>query len=142
EGAILQNGTKMPATMGRVLDAVRDLYPKANIVASPEVADMMLVDLKLRSTDIEETLEALRVATGDRFIWQRSGDQPGSIDPTTGIPVPARPAKESSLYMLMANAQALPAKARREVEVFNLSGYINKTYGTEQAGKRDGAVVD
>jgi hypothetical protein len=133
EGTILEKGVKVPATVGHVMDALREMYPRVNIVASPEVTDLTLADLKLRPAEVEETLEALRVASGERFVWRRNDDQPAGIDPRTGLPVPARPVKDSSLYLLTGNPNT-PAKAKREVEVFNLSGYI--AYSTAHAGKQ------
>jgi hypothetical protein len=138
EGTILRKGVKLPATLGQVVDALREMYPKANLVASPEVTDLMVADLKLRSAELEETLEAVRVASGERFVWRRNGDQPGAIDPTTGLPVPSQPAKGASLYLLTAAPGGPPTKARREVEVFNLRGYI----ATVNAGQDEKAIED
>jgi hypothetical protein len=142
EGTIVHKGAKLPATLGQVVDALRELYPNVNIVASPEVTDLMVADLKLRSTEIEETLEAVRIASGERFIWRNNDAQPGAIDPTTGLPLPVpQPPKEAALYLITANPNALPVKPKREVEVFNLSGYI--AYSTAHANKMandDGAI--
>lgn len=142
DGMISEKGTKVPATLGHVVDALRELYDGANIVASPEVMDLRLADLKLRWAGLQETLEALRVASGERFLWRRNDEAPATIDPTTGLPVPARQEKESDLYLLTADPHANPPTTKREVEVFNLSGYI--AYSTAQAGKQphDEAAVE
>jgi hypothetical protein len=142
DGTILEKGVKVPATVGHVMDALREMYPRVNIVASPEVTDLTLADMKLRPAEVEETLEALRVASGERFDWRRNDQQPAAIDPTTGVPVPPRPVKEPSLYLLTVNPNTSSARAKREVEVFNLSGYL--TSGITHAGKQanDEAAID
>ncbi|MGA2867513.1 MAG: hypothetical protein ABSF95_23825 [Verrucomicrobiota bacterium] len=133
DGTFLRKGHKTEATLANVVDTFRDLWPEANIVLAPELAKLKVADLKLRSVgQLPEALEALRVASGYRFEW-RQGWPTGAaaIDPATGLPVTAG---ESALYVLDLGlgSQGNPGeRARRSVEVFNLSGYL------QHLGKKD-----
>src|SRR6266496_5889644 len=90
------------ATLSDIIDVLRDLHVDANIAMSPELANVQIADLKLRATSLDEESEALRVASGNQFIWTRPGAAPvGAIDPTTGLPVAAVPASEFTLYSLV-----------------------------------------
>ena len=138
DGVLLTGPTKEAATLAKIADILRGLYPEANIALAPELGDVQVRDLKLRGTELPEALEALRVASGDAFSWQNGLPQnappPSSrpIDPSTGLPVPPAPPRgQSSLYILTRNDSDLGGNPRRMVEVFNLSGYL------EQLGKRD-----
>jgi hypothetical protein len=126
-GDLVHNGKKRDATLANVVDALRDIWPTANIALAPELSGLNVADLKLRSTpELWEALEALRVASGYKFEW-RKGSPAGSgmIDPATGLPRP--PAGESSLYILdEGETQGNPLqRARRMVEVFNMRGYLD-----------------
>src|SRR5436190_5565196 len=71
-GVLTRGGStsgKPEATLGNVIDAVRQRYPDANIVMSPGLARVKISDLKLRARSIWEELEAIRVASGGRFEW-------------------------------------------------------------------------
>jgi hypothetical protein len=134
DGALHPGGP--PATLSKIADVLRGLYPTVDIVLAPELGQLQVRDLKLRAAGLEEALEALRVASGDAFVWQNGLAQnaapPRAIDPTTGLPVPPTPPRESSsLYILTRNDASVAGNPRRMVEVFNLSGYL------EQLGKRD-----
>src|SRR5262249_3196749 len=61
------------ATLTSIVDRLRDRHPEANIAMSPELAGVKISDLKLRATSLDEELEALRVASGERFIWSKPG---------------------------------------------------------------------
>ena len=133
DGTFLRKGHLTEAALANVVDALRDLWPEANIVLAPELAKLKVAELKLRSVgQLPEALEALRVASGYRFEWRRGW--PGgaaAIDPATGLPVTAG---ESALYVLDLGlgSQGNPGeRARRSVEVFNLSGYL------QHLGKKD-----
>jgi hypothetical protein len=130
QGTLARNGKQSEATLANVVDALRDIWPEANIVLAPELSKLKVADLKLRSTpELWEALEALRVASGYKFEWRKGLPNTGGtvgIDPATGLPRP--PAGESSLYILDQgiDAQGHPLeRARRMVEVFNLSGYLD-----------------
>jgi hypothetical protein len=129
DGALKPGGP--PATLGRIADVLRKLYPDVNIVLAPELGQVQVRDLKLRATELPEALDALRIASGDAFAWQ-NGILPGLIDPRTGKPMePAPEPRNSSLYILTRNYPPPAGNPRRMVEVFNLSGYL------EQLGKHD-----
>ncbi len=125
----MDNGRAMEPTLANVVDALRDLWPEANIALAPEVSKLKMADLKLRSAGgLSEALEALRVASGYRFEWRRGLPNTGGpmIDPATGLPGPAV-GGESSLYILDLgiDPQRNPLeRARRMVQVFNMSGYL------------------
>jgi hypothetical protein len=125
-GTFLHKGQKSEANLTTLVDALRDLYPKVNIALAPEVARTRIPDLKLHFTQIEDTLEALRVASGYRFTWRRGNGSAGEVDPATGLPKPGG----SQLYVLDMGIEPPPPR-KRLVEVFNLSGYL------QQQGKRD-----
>jgi len=124
-GELVTGGKKQPATMGRIVNVLRELYPDSNIALAPELAQMQVGDLKLRSAQLPETLEALRVASGDGFVWQR-GLTPQAIDPRTGLPVSSDPGS-SSLYILTPNDDPAVTARKRQVEVFNLTGYLERS---------------
>jgi hypothetical protein len=131
-GNMAIKGQQVPATLARIADVLRDLYPEVNIVLAPEVGKVQVLDLKLRAPDLPEALEALRVASGDAFVWRQgmtAGGGGALIDPATGVAVPPAPS-ESKLYVLSRN-EARPEAPRPVVEVFNLSGYL------EHLGKRN-----
>ena len=117
------------ATLANVVGVLREIWPEANIVLAPEVSSIKVADLKLHSThELGEALEALRVASGYRFDWRKGLPNAASpTDPATGLP--SSPAGgESPLYVLDLgiNSQGNPLeRARRMVEVFNLSGYLD-----------------
>lgn len=136
DGILLSDNQKQPATLSRIADVLRGIYPDVNIVLAPELGQEQVKDLKLRSAQVPEALEALRVASGDAFVWQnglaQGGSLPGPVDPNTGLPIsPPQGREQSSLYILSRNNSYTPGNPRRMVEVFNLSGYL------EQLGKRD-----
>jgi len=129
QGALARNGKQSEATLANVVDALRDIWPEANIALAPELSKLKVADLKLRSTpELWEALEALRVASGYRFEWRKGlPNTGGMIDPATGLP--RQPAGESSLYVLDLgiDSQRNPLeRARRMVEVFNISGYLDR----------------
>jgi hypothetical protein len=127
-GKFVHNGQDVVATLANVVDALRDFWPGVTIALVPEVSKLKVDDLKLRSApELSEALEALRVASGYRFEWRKGmPNSGGAPDPATGLP--GQPAGESSLYILdlgvdpQGNASQ---RARRMVEVFNLSSYLD-----------------
>jgi hypothetical protein len=125
----LQDGKTVPATLGNVVDYMRDMFP-ANIVLAPGVGQIKVGDLKLASFQWEPALDALKVASGNAFAWQRRSDPAvmGVVDPTTGLPVIARASgegdKREELLMLTLDESGVGSGPRRIVEVFNLAGYL------------------
>lgn len=146
EGKLLRsNGGRFDATLASVVDALRDIWPSVNIVLAPEVANLKLADLKLRSVgELSEALDALRVASGYSFEWRRGMPSArGMIDPATGLP--SQPAGESSLYVLDLgiDPRGIPEKrSRRMVEVFNLSGYLDHLPSDDHQGLVDRALQE
>src|SRR5690349_24431431 len=65
DGVLLTGPTKEAATLAKIADILRGLYPEVNIVLAPEVGEVQVRDLKLRATELREALEALQVASGD-----------------------------------------------------------------------------
>ncbi len=115
------DGTTVPATLGRVVGYLRDKYP-ANVVLAPGVGELQVGDVKLASFKWETALEALRVASGDAFVWTRqgAGQAPSVVDPTTGLPVQS----DEDLFVLTPNQEGPLSRSKRVVEVFNMSGYV------------------
>ncbi len=116
-------GAKGPATLGRVVDELRNQYPKANIVLAPGLATAPVSDLKLHAGGLPDGLEAIRVASGDKFVWVGPpGANPGvpAIDPTTGLALTHFPDLSTGLYTL----REAPDENARMVEVFNVGPYL------------------
>src|SRR5437660_12866570 len=67
DGVLTRSGRE--ATLDNVIDALRERYSKANIVLSPGLKKVQILDLKLRTGSIWEELEAIRVASGGKFEW-------------------------------------------------------------------------
>ena len=113
------------ATLINIVDLLRDLHAEANIAMSPELANVKIADLKLRATSLDDELEALRVASGDKFIWMKPGIM-ATVDPATGLPSTPTPApSQTTLYSLMPN-ESKAAVAKHTVEVFNLGPYLQR----------------
>jgi hypothetical protein len=127
DGKFVRDEKKVDATLENVIDLLRDLAIQRtgeppNIVLSPGLPRIQIGNLKLRANSLEQELEALRVASGYKFMWS-TGDAGQGIDPTTGLPITQpRPADASSLYLLTEGPNAPDTK--RQIEVFNLSGYF------------------
>jgi hypothetical protein len=124
-GAIIQppSLSGKPPTLKYILNVLRDKYPNANIVMSPGLADVSIADLKLRAISLPEELEALRVASGNKFAWESRaslGPQQ-NIDAATGLPV-------ASAYVgLYSLTEPAPAPNNdRTVEAFNLTPYLGQ----------------
>jgi hypothetical protein len=120
---------KPEATLGNVIDAVRQRYPDANIVMSPGLARVRVSDLKLRARSIWEELEAIRVASGGRFEWS------GPASPVfgrMGSPDPSKFAAESALEPaglprnngLFTLREAVTPERERSIEAFNIGPYL------------------
>jgi hypothetical protein len=108
------------------------MHPDANIAAVPEVARMQIADLKLHGGTLQDALEALRVASGYRFMWHLGlMGAPATLDPQTGLSVAAN---GSSLYVLDLGESQTVERTTRHVEVFNLSGYLSTMVAKQPAG--------
>jgi len=118
------------ADLETIVKLLRKKHPEANIAMAPELARVMVADLKLHAPyggqDLDdilrEDLEALRVACGGNFIWKAK-----QLSNNGGAP---------ALYTLEPSDQFLkeqaPAKSP-QVEVFNFTSYFADLRRTEAA---------
>jgi hypothetical protein len=138
-GQLLRPGHKVDATLGNIIDALRDQYTQANIVSSPGLEKVKVADLKLRTGRLADELEALRVATGERFEFHDPNGPNPPIDPTTGQPLAG--AMNAGLFVLRAPGP-IPEK-RRDVAAFNISPYLDwLRHQSKDSGKEQDEIVD
>ena len=52
-----------------MVELLRERHDGANLVLSPGLPRIKIMNLKLRATSLEQELEALRVASGNKFMW-------------------------------------------------------------------------
>jgi hypothetical protein len=129
-GEVLRKGKKVEATLAEAVDALRDVFTGSDIVVSPEVARLQLGDIKLHSSQLEDALEAMRVASGYRFVWRKGWPRPG-VDPATGLPAAVT---DTDLYVLDLGSSGEPrVQSSRIVDAFNLSGYLDHLGKTNEA---------
>jgi hypothetical protein len=124
---LIRPGHEVDATLPNVVDALRDQYTAANIILAPGLAKLKVGDLKLRAGRLEEQLEAVRVASGDKFEVQGpNGPNPAQldvlVDPNTGLPLAGTQNLNAGLYVLR-EAKPTP-ETRRVVEAFNIGPYL------------------
>ncbi len=130
-----KEGRPTPATLRNVVDYLVELQP-ANVVLAPSLSEVEIVDLKLAGLRWEGALEALRIASGNVFIW--SSQPPAeAIDPATGMPMRPTSPGEASLYVLEPAPGGPRPHNERAVEVFNLSGYLAGKEGNQIAETLD-----
>ena len=115
DGILVLDGRKMEATLANVVDALRTRYQDANIAVAPGLGKLKISDLKLRAGQLTDELEAVRVASGNKFDIKGPGGVP-VIDPNTGRPL--NESSNSGLFVL----QGPPAteQSERYVEAFNI----------------------
>jgi hypothetical protein len=124
EGQLIRAGTKVDATLANVVDALRDRYTEANIIFSPGLAKLKVGDLKLRAGWLGEELQAVRVASGEKFeVETPGGPAPQQIDPTTSLPLAAARSINAGLFVLRQSVP--PAQRHRVVEAFNIGPYLD-----------------
>ncbi len=118
-GTYLLNGERKELpTLGHAIDILRRLHPELTFALSPGLGDVKLGELKLRANDVDQTLEALRLASGNRFVFAAPSHVPDGGSEAM-----------HSLYLLQASE---PANRRRMVEAFNLGPWISGA-GSEDA---------
>jgi hypothetical protein len=96
-----------PATVGKAVEALRELYPDSSFAIDPRVAELPLTDLVIRGNEPMTDLRALRTACGGGF--DLGGDP--------------------SLQLLQHNSATefnLSKKEDRNIECFNLTGYLGR----------------
>lgn len=132
DGQFEQKGKRVSATLGNVVDALRDRYPKANIVLAPGLAKLPISDLKLRAGCLADELEAIRVAGGLKFEWLgpgaagpnlSPGSSPQTIDPTTGQ-LAVSPQTEANAGLFILREPTPTPETARTMEAFNIGGYL------------------
>jgi hypothetical protein len=125
-------GLGAEATLGNVVDALRDRYTTANLVLSPGLAKVKISDLKLRAGNLHDELEAIRVASGLKFEWLgpgsagpnlSPGSSPQTIDPTTGQPTVTSQTEANAGLFILREPAPTPETART-LEAFNIGGYL------------------
>ncbi len=122
DGKLVHKGRRLEASLGNVLDALRDRYPKANIVMSPGMSRLSIADLKLRAGHLADELEALRVASGGRFEFTGPSGPNPPIDPSTGLPLAGATDLNAGLFILREPRPT--AETQRMVEAFNVGPYL------------------
>lgn len=122
DGVLTHNGEQTDATLENVIDVLRDRHPNANIIVAPDVPRITVGNLKLRASNLEQELEALRIASGERFQW--SGPPGPQVDLLNLSPDPAMPIQDHDqlLYVLRAAPEMGPGQLL--VEAFSLGGYF------------------
>src|SRR6266404_4714591 len=118
DGNLFRDGKVLEATLGNVVDVLRERYPDANIVLSPGLAKLKVSDLKLRAGRLEDELEALRIASGEKFGVQAHAGPNGPMDPATGLPMHGNKAG-SDLFILRGEVSPT-----RTIEAFNIDPYL------------------
>lgn len=117
-GALIDNGRPIAPTLGNAIDILRRLHPELTFALSPGLGDVKLAELKLHANDVDQTLEALRLATGNRFDFAAPAHSSGG---------------DHTLYLLQGIE---PPNRRRMVEAFNLGDWISGARSDEEKGKR------
>ena len=115
---LVHKGNKLPATVGNAVDILRELQPEVSFALAPGVAEIELINLKLFANSVNDALEGLAVASGNRFVFLPPIVMQ-TTDPATGLPMVG---SASGLYRL----QLADSHRNRSVEAFNLSAYLEK----------------
>jgi hypothetical protein len=103
-------GVRQKASIGHLVEFIREIMPGLNIILSPGTSEIMIQELRLRSVGVREFLQSLMVATDGRVQWRQLDSAPYG---TPAYSLMSRPAREQAT----------------EIEVFNLSPYINRVLG-------------
>jgi len=122
DGKLILPTSKVEATLGNVIDALREQYTEANIVLAPGLAKLRVADLKLRAGRLMDELEGLRVATGGKFEIQGPTSGIQRIDPNTGLPI-GDTKQNAGLFVLRDFRPVGPTE--RTVEAFNIGPYLD-----------------
>lgn len=150
---LLPEGKTTEATLENVVELLRELEQSrlvnpANIVLSPDLPKIKIANLKLTGTMLPQELEALCVASGERFTWGTGGTDV-SVDPATGLSMgfgisgqPANPPPDLvPLYILRPAPES--GRSRLRVEAFSLAGYFeSKRKGGDEAAYQEMIAVE
>lgn len=118
------------ADLNTIVKLLRDKHPEANIAMSPELVVVQVSDLKLRAASLEEELEALKVASGDKFTWFANHYSSNASPPLFSL----EPSELFSREKFLKENAPSP-KSQVQVEVFNFSSYFDyhRESGTDDA---------
>ena len=120
DGQLIRAGRKVEATLPNIVDALRARYTDANIVLAPNLTKVKVGDLRLRAGRLGEELQAVRVASGDKFEIEVPNGP--TIDQTTGFPIAYSQNGNASLLVLRESKPR--PETRRIVEAFNIGPYL------------------
>ncbi len=123
EGQLIRPGGRVGATLATVVDSLRDRYAEANIIIAPGLEKLKVADLKLRAGRLGEELEAVRVASGDKFEVQGPVAPNLLMDPNTGLPLGGGVKLNAGLFVLR-EPRPTP-ETRRIVEALNIRPYLD-----------------
>jgi len=129
------NAKQLPANLQNVVALLRELHPEANFAVSPRVAGTDIADLKMRTSSVEEKLEAVRIASGSEFLWNKAQATP--MQPDAGQLVMSGGKAILTLYVL--DALQTTAKSGLQVEAFNVNTYIKAFNTYPSPGKPEDA---
>jgi hypothetical protein len=107
------NGAQYPATIENLVEHLRQDYPDVNFVLTPGARSMVVENLELHSVDVSDFMKALEFATDGAVRGNRVSD--------------------NTWALLARNKTAEPAPDR-QVEVFNLTGYLHNLGKTDDQG--------
>jgi len=109
------------AVLREIVPLLREKHDAANIAMSPELGEVTIRDLKLYASSVQEELEALRVASGGKFIWRATQLSSNSMLPLFTLEPSEQFVKE----------KGVETPVRTQVEVFNFSSYFAHLRDTE-----------
>ncbi|HEV7926486.1 MAG TPA: hypothetical protein VGR14_14080 [Verrucomicrobiae bacterium] len=105
--------------MGDAVKALREIYPNATFAIDPRVADVLVTDVIIRSSDPITDLEALRTCCGGRFSIVHEPNMASASGAT----------EENPLYSIVRNNATdvkPPTGEDRQIECFNLTPYLER----------------
>jgi hypothetical protein len=101
-----------------IVDRLREAHPEANIALSPELNMVYVENLKLQATSLGDELEALRVASGDKFKFNARKASLSTPELFTIEP--------SDRFVKDQQEHAFSWARDVQVEVFNFSSYFDR----------------
>ncbi len=105
-GQIVDGANSVDATLSSAVDYLQKVDPTANIVVPEEMGQIKIGDLQLRDAPVGLALEALSVASGNKFMVREENS--GS----------------KRLFIIQTNQPPHPPRPEVTVEAFNLTGYL------------------
>jgi hypothetical protein len=110
-------------SLGDVIELLREKWNlDVSFVLEPGLGRLTISELKIHSLNVEQTLQAIQVASGGKFTWRNNTSPAGAVYFLTSIQ---------------------PTKSNVQVEAFNLSGYFTfATSGSTNLEKRVAQEID